>query len=101
MWMPHYGVARRLESIVELAQKHEGNNEEMIHLPEDTFVVIKQNVIPAYTQIPGSHYYTVLPRHTKILPHLDLHPELYSSLPRSNALLGSAFTGAALARIRT
>jgi hypothetical protein len=41
MWMPHYGVARRLESIVEVAQKHEGNNEEMIQFPEGTFVVIR------------------------------------------------------------
>jgi hypothetical protein len=41
MWMPHYGVARRLESIVELAQKHEGSNEEIIQFPEGNFVVIK------------------------------------------------------------
>jgi hypothetical protein len=41
MGMPHYGVARRLESIVEMAQKNEGNNEEMSQFLEGTFVVIK------------------------------------------------------------
>jgi hypothetical protein len=41
MWMPHYGVARRLESFVLLAQNHGGNDGKIISFPEDTILLMK------------------------------------------------------------